>query len=82
MALTDAGVSTLDRLVHRSDADRAALVQRAEVTSAELDQARSVLRRLLAAMLEPAADRGMGRTGPGQRRRASTTTAPYDDQER
>jgi DNA-binding MarR family transcriptional regulator len=51
-ALTDAGAATLARLVRRSDADRAALLARAGVDRADLDRARDVLRRLLAAMAE------------------------------
>ncbi|WP_369139421.1 MarR family winged helix-turn-helix transcriptional regulator [Modestobacter versicolor] len=52
VGLTGAGAATLDRLVHRSDADRGELLRRAGVSRAELDQARTVLRRLLFAMHE------------------------------
>jgi DNA-binding MarR family transcriptional regulator len=54
VAVTAAGADTLDRLVHRSDADRAALLQRAGVGAVELAEARGVLRRLLVALHEPA----------------------------
>jgi DNA-binding MarR family transcriptional regulator len=56
VALTAAGASTLERLVRRSDADRAALLGRAAVSPSDLDQARGVLRRLLAALHEPTGD--------------------------
>ena len=56
VALTAAGASTLDQLVRRSDADRAALLRRAGVSPADLDQARGVLRRLLGALHEPTGD--------------------------
>lgn len=54
VAVSAAGADTLDRLVHRSDADRAALLQRAGVGAVELAEARGVLRRLLDALHEPA----------------------------
>src|SRR5215203_5371736 len=53
VALTEAGVRSLDQLVRRSDADRAALLARAGVDRADLDRARDVLRRVLAAVQEP-----------------------------
>jgi DNA-binding MarR family transcriptional regulator len=52
VGLTGEGAATLDRLVHRSDAERGELLRRAGVGGAELDQARGVLRRLLAALHE------------------------------
>jgi DNA-binding MarR family transcriptional regulator len=54
VALTEAGVRSLEELVRRSDADRAALLARAGVDRADLDRAREVLRRVLAAVQEPA----------------------------
>jgi len=53
VAVTVAGADTLDRLVHRSEADRAVLLQRAGVGAVELTEARVVLRRLLDALHEP-----------------------------
>ena len=53
--ITPTGAATLDRLVRRSDADRAELLRRAGLGRADLDRARVVLRRLLAALHEPAA---------------------------
>ena len=49
VAITPAGTAVLEELVRRSDADRAALLDRAELGDAELAAARAVLRRLLAA---------------------------------
>ena len=56
VAISADGAATLELLVHRSDADRSALLDRAGVHRAELEAARDVLRRLLAALPE--------RTGP------------------
>ena len=61
--ITADGAATLDRLVHRSDAVRADLLRRAGVHRAELDQARDVLRRLLAALHEPVHGTGRSRAG-------------------
>jgi DNA-binding MarR family transcriptional regulator len=47
VALTDDGSDTLRRLVASSDTDRAAALAAAGVTPAEMDQARTVVRRLV-----------------------------------
>jgi len=61
--ITAAGAATLDRLVQRSDADRADLLRRADVQRGELDQARAVLRRLLDALPPPDAAHETDRSG-------------------
>ena len=58
VAITPAGAAVLAELVRRSDAERAALLERAGVQAAELDTARTVLRRLLGALGAPEQDRG------------------------
>jgi DNA-binding MarR family transcriptional regulator len=50
VALTDRGRATLVELVQRSDGDRRALLDQSQLTADELNQARAVLTRLLAAL--------------------------------
>ena len=50
VALTEAGAGTLRRLVRGSDADRAAVLAAAGVGAVEMEQARDVVRRLVAAL--------------------------------
>ncbi|WP_241037005.1 MarR family winged helix-turn-helix transcriptional regulator [Blastococcus litoris] len=50
VALTDAGSGVLRRLVAASDTDRAAVLRAAGVTAAELEQARAVVRTLVAGL--------------------------------
>lgn len=50
IALTPQGQATLDALVQRSDAGRQGMLERAELRQDELDHARGVLRKLLAAL--------------------------------
>jgi DNA-binding MarR family transcriptional regulator len=52
VALTGTGRATLAELVRRSDGDRRALLDEAGLTARELNQARAVLARLLAALRE------------------------------
>lgn len=53
VAITGSGAAVLAELVRRSDADRAALLERTGLGSADLDGARTVIRRLLAAFDAP-----------------------------
>ena len=57
VAITPAGAAVLQELVRRSDADRAALLERSDLDDGDLDAARAVLRRLLAAFSAPDDDR-------------------------
>ena len=50
IALTPQGQATLDALMQRSDADYQSVFERAELRRDELDHARGVLRKLLAAL--------------------------------
>ncbi|MGY1802881.1 MarR family winged helix-turn-helix transcriptional regulator [Blastococcus sp. SYSU D00922] len=50
VALTDTGGEALGRLVAASDADRAGVLRVAGVTVAEMEQARAVVRRLVAGL--------------------------------
>jgi DNA-binding MarR family transcriptional regulator len=52
VALTGTGRATLAELVRRSDGDRRALLDEAGLTARELNQARALLARLLAALRE------------------------------
>ncbi|MGH9094311.1 MAG: MarR family winged helix-turn-helix transcriptional regulator [Acidimicrobiales bacterium] len=53
VVLTEAGRATLRTLVARSDTDRAHVLGRAGLTADELDGARDVVCRLVAALAEP-----------------------------
>jgi DNA-binding MarR family transcriptional regulator len=55
--LTTEGRTTLQALVRRSDADRSAVLREAGLTRDDLDGARSVLRRLTAALRDHAQER-------------------------
>lgn len=57
VALTPRGRTTLDALVHRSNADGQGVLERAELRRDDLDHARGVLRRLLAALQQTPGDR-------------------------
>ncbi len=50
VALTDRGRATLEALIGRSDADRAAMLDRAGLRPDDLDEAREVIRRLVTAL--------------------------------
>jgi DNA-binding MarR family transcriptional regulator len=50
MRLTDAGRTTVERLFERSEVDRAAVLDRAGVSTEELASAREVVRKLVAAL--------------------------------
>lgn len=52
VSLTDAGRAVLEELFRRSDATRAALIDRAGVSATDLEEARRVIRSLLGAFDE------------------------------
>lgn len=57
VVITPEGAEVLQELVHRSEVDRAALVERAQLDDVDIEAARAVLRRLLDAFAAHDGDR-------------------------